>query len=779
MKEFKRDRKEYHAVGKCIPKKDSDQLLLGKAVFMDDIIPKDCLIVKLLRSPHAHAIIEEINTAAAMKVPGIVAVYTWKDVPQRRFSIAGQTFPEPSPYDRLILDQRVRSVGDAVAIVAGETEKAVDKALRVIKVKYQVLEPVLDFRKALDNPVLVHPEDNWMSHGNTGDVKRNLLHHEEDAHGDVEAVLADCEEVIEHSWRIKAAQQGYMETIRAYCEIDRYGRLHCISSTQIVFHIRRILANALGISKSMVRAEKPRIGGGFGAKQTAVCEVYPAFVTWMTKRPSKIIYSRRECQTIASPRHEMEVTVRLGAMKDGRIRAIDLYTLSNTGAYGEHGTTTVGLSGHKAIPLYTGGCEATRFSCDVVYTNVQAAGAYRGYGATQGIFALESAVNELAEKLKIDPVELRMKNIVREGMFMPAYFGETANACALDRCITHCADHFHWKEKYPVRDMGNGKVRTAGMAIAMQGSCISNVDVGSCTLKLSDDGTYNMLIGAADMGTGCDTILAQMAAEVLDCEPDQIVVFGADTDASPYDSGSYASSTTYVTGMATQNAAMELRENMMKIGAELLGCTLDEVEFDGEKVYLVDGDQSVSLSDIAVKSQVNNRIPVDVTATYSSPVSPPPYMVGMAEIELDKETGSVKILDYDAVVDCGIPVNPNLARVQTEGGIGQGIGMALYENVTYNANGKITEGDFMQYKIPTRQDVGNIHVEFETSYEPSGPFGVKSIGEIVINTPAPALAHAIYRATGVWHRTVPFTPEKILMGMLDPDWKETDHRVKD
>ena len=327
--------------------------------------------------------------------------------------------------------------------------------------------------------------------------------------------------------------------------------------------------------------------------------------------------------------------------------------------------------------------------------------------------------------------------------------------------------------------MGNGKVRTAGMAIAMQGSCISNVDVGSCTLKLSDDGTYNMLIGAADMGTGCDTILAQMAAEVLDCEPDQIVVFGADTDASPYDSGSYASSTTYVTGMATQNAAMELRENMMKIGAELLGCTLDEVEFDGEKVYLVDGDQSVSLADIAVKSQVNNRIPVDVTATYSSPVSPPPYMVGMAEIELDKETGSVKILDYDAVVDCGIPVNPNLARVQTEGGIGQGIGMALYENVTYNANGKITEGDFMQYKIPTRQDVGNIHVEFETSYEPSGPFGVKSIGEIVINTPAPALAHAIYRATGVWHRTVPFTPEKILMGMLDPDWKETDHRVKD
>ena len=396
----------------------------------------------------------------------MVAVYTWEDVPKKRFSIAGQTFPEPSPYDRLILDRHVRSVGDAVAIVVGESEKAVDKALNMIKVKYTVLEPVLDFRKSLDNKVLVHPEDDWSSSIDTGDVKRNLIHHEEDEHGNVEKILSECDEIIEHTYRIKAAQQAYMETCRAYCEIDRYGRLHCISSTQIVFHLRRILANALDIPKSMVRAEKPRIGGGFGAKQTAVCEVYPAFVTWKTKRPSKIIYSRKECQTIASPRHEMEVTVRLGAMKDGHIRAIDLYTLSNGGAYGEHSTTTVGLSGHKSLPLYTGGCEATRFSCDVVYTNVQAAGAYRGYGATQGIFALESTVNELAEKLHIDPVELRLKNIVREGMFMPAYFGETANACALDRCIMHCADNFHWAEKYPVRDMGNGKVRAAGMALA-------------------------------------------------------------------------------------------------------------------------------------------------------------------------------------------------------------------------------------------------------------------------------------------------------------------------
>ena len=767
MSEFKRDRKDYHMVGKCVPKKDSNQLLLGKPVFMDDIVPQDCLVVKLLRSPHAHALVEEVKTVAAAKVPGIEAIYTWKDVPKERFCIAGQTYPEPSPYDRLILDQRVRCVGDPVAIVAGENEKAVDKALRLIKVKYQVLEPVLDFRKALDNEVLVHPEENWKSYGNTGDVKRNLLHHEEDAHGDVEQILSECDEVIEHSWRIKAAQQGYMETIRAYCEIDRYGRLHCISSTQIVFHVRRIIANALGIPKSMVRAEKPRIGGGFGAKQTAVCEVYPAFVTWMTKKPCKLIYSRKECQTIASPRHEMEVTVRLGAMKDGHIRAIDLYTLSNTGAYGEHGTTTVGLSGHKALPLYTGGCEATRFSCDVVYTNVQAAGAYRGYGATQGIYALETTVNELAEQLGIDPTRIRDINMVKEGMIMPAYYNEPANACALDRCMEHCKKMFNWDEKYLVRDMGNGKVRAAGVGMAMQGSCISNLDVGSATLKLNEDGGYNLLIGAADMGTGCDTILAQMAAECMDCSVDDIAVFGADTDASPYDSGSYASSTTYITGKAVEKACADLKKKICEIAAQMMNCEKEDVAFESSRVRCISTGQTVSLSEIAYKTQLASNSNAEATASHFSPVSPPPYMVGMAEIELDKLTGEVKVLDFMAVVDCGIPINPALARIQAEGGIVQGIGHTLMENVTYDKSGRPIESTFMQYKIPTRLDMGKLKVEFEHSYEPTGPFGAKSIGEIVINTPAPAIAHAIYRATGVWHRELPITPEQIAMSIVE------------
>ena len=760
------EHKKYNAINQPVRKKDSMQLLLGKPVYVEDIVPKDALALKLLRSPHANAIVEEINVSVAKKVPGVVDIYTWEDVPKQRFAIAGQTYPEPSPYDRLILDRHVRFAGDVVAIIAAENEKAALKAMKLIKVKYKILEPVLDFHQAKDNEILVHPEEDWLAQVPVGgDAKRNLVASEISGDGDVDVVLADCDEVLEHAYHMRSFNQAMMETFRTYTELDRYGRLHVISSTQIVFHVRRILSQALGIPKSKIRVEKPRIGGGFGAKQTAVSEVYPAFVTLKTGRPAQLIFTREESQIAGSPRHEMEVRVRLGADKDGHIRGLDLYTLSNSGAYGEHGPTTVGLSGHKSIPLYTGGLEAFRFGYDVVYTNTMAAGAYRGYGATQGIFALETSVNELAEKLGIDPTIIREKNMLREGMKMPAYYGETANACALDKCMARCKELFHWDEKYPVRDMENGKVRAAGVAMAMQGSCISNVDVGSATVKLADDGTFNLIIGAADMGTGCDTILAQMVAECMDCSVDDVAVFGADTDASPYDSGSYASSTTYITGKAVEMACAKLKTQLCGIAAGMLGCSTEEVVFENGRVKQINTEKSVSLAEISVKDQVNNDIAAVATASHSSPVSPPPYMVGMVEIELDKDTGEVKILDYVAVVDCGITINPALARIQTEGGIVQGIGHTLFENITYDRNGRPIESSFLQYKVPTRLDMGHLRVEFENSYEPTGPFGAKSIGEIVINTPAPAIAHAIYRATGVWHRELPITPEKILMSM--------------
>ena len=753
-------------VNKPVPKTDAMSLVTGKPVYTDDLAPSDCLIVKLLRSPHANAWVEEIKTDAAKKIEGIACVLTYEDVSHKRFTLAGQTAPEISPWDRYIIDKHVRFVGDPVAIVAGETEEAVDKALKRIKVKYRVEEVSLDIHTAKDNPILVHPQDDWyMPIPAGGDNKRNLCSSNVEEVGDVDAMLEKCAYTVDQVYHTKANQQTMMETFRTYCYMDHFQRLTVVSSTQIPFHIRRIVGNALNIPSSKVRVIKPRIGGGFGAKQSSVSEVFPALVTWVTGRPSKIIFSRKESMIASSPRHEMEVHIRMGADENGIVKAIDLYTLSNTGAYGEHGPTTVGLSGHKSIALYRH-TEAYRFAYDVVYTNMQAAGAYRGYGATQGIFAVESAADELAHKMGMDPVKFRELNMPMEGEALPGYPDVPINgSCTMDKCLARAKEMIGWDEKYPFRDMGNGKVRGVGIAMAMQGSSIAGIDVGGADIKLNEDGSYTLALGCSDMGTGCDTILAQMAADCLDTDMKNIVVFSVDTDISPYDSGSYASSTTYATGNAVIQACGELRKRIHAFGAQMLGVSAEDSDFDGEKVRTEDG-KEVTLQQIAGKATCGVCSELQVVKEYSSPISPPPFMVGAAEVEVDKETGQIDVIDYVGVIDCGTPINPNLARVQAEGGIGQGIGMVLYEDVQYTDKGKIRNNSFMQYKIPNRMDIPKVRIEFESSYEKTGPFGAKSIGELVIDTPCPAIANAVYNATGVRVRELPITPEKVAMGIL-------------
>ena len=756
-------------VNKPVPKTDAMSLVTGKPVYTDDLSPSDCLIVMILRIPHANAWVEEIKTDAAKKIEGIACVLTYEDVSHKRFTLAGQTAPEISPWDRYIIDKHVRFVGDPVAIVAGETEEAVDKALKRIKVKYRVEEAVLDIHTAKDNPILVHPEDDWyMPIPAGGDNKRNLCSSNVEEVGDVDAMLEKCAYTVDQVYHTKANQQTMMETFRTYCYMDHFQRLTVVSSTQIPFHIRRIVGNALNIPSSKVRVIKPRIGGGFGAKQSSVSEVFPALVTWVTGRPSKIVFSRKESMIASSPRHEMEVHIRMGADENGIVKAIDLYTLSNTGAYGEHGPTTVGLSGHKSIALYRH-TEAYRFAYDVVYTNMQAAGAYRGYGATQGIFAVESAADELAHKMGMDPVKFRELNMPMEGEALPGYPDVPINgSCTMDKCLARAKEMIGWDEKYPFRDMGNGKVRGVGIAMAMQGSSIAGIDVGGADIKLNEDGSYTLALGCSDMGTGCDTILAQMAADCLDTDMKNIVVFSVDTDISPYDSGSYASSTTYATGNAVIQACGELRKRIHAFGAQMLGVSAEDSDFDGEKVRTEDG-KEVTLQQIAGKATCGVCSELQVVKEYSSPISPPPFMVGAAEVEIDKETGQIDVVDYVGVIDCGTPINPNLARVQAEGGIGQGIGMVLYEDIQYTDKGKIRNNSFMQYKIPNRMDIPKVRIEFESSYEKTGPFGAKSIGELVIDTPCPAIANAVYNATGVRVRELPITPEKVAMGILEQE----------
>lgn len=756
-----------NSVGKGVIKKDAMALVTGQPVYCDDLAPKDCLIVKLLRSPHAYAKIKSIDTSIAKRIPGIEAVYTYEDVPTSRFTLAGQSYPEPSPYDRRILENVVRYVGDEVAIVAGANEDCVDRALKAIKVDYEVLEPLLDFEKSIDNAIVIHEEDDYKCLCEIGnDVKRNIVSSGESVVGDVDAVLKECDVVLERDYHTKANAQAMMETMRSYCYIDTYGRLNCVSSTQIPFHVRRILSNALEIPKSKINVIKPRIGGGFGAKQTACCEIFTAFVTWKLKKPSKIVYTREETFAASNSRHEMKMHVRIGATKDGTIEAIDLYTLSNQGAYGEHGPTTIGLAGHKSLPLYNH-VKASRFTYDVVYTNTMRAGAYRGYGATQGQFAVESIINELADELNMDPCEIRFKNMTRENEVLSQYYNEELNACALDRCLEKAMEMIDYKNKPLRRDMGDF-VRGLGASLSMQGSGISGLDVGSVEIKLQDDGFYTLSIGATDMGTGCDTILAQMVAECMDCDVDQVVTSSLDTDHAPYDTGSYASSTTYVTGMAVVKACEKLRNSTLEAAAGFFNVDKEDIEFDGKKINTLDHAHEMSLAEFA-DTCFNGGIAKALIASDShmSPTSPPPFMVGIAEVDVDKLTGEIKVHDYVSVVDCGTVINPNLARVQAEGGIVQGIGMALSEDITYSNEGKMRNRNFLQYKLPTRVDVPSVRVEFESSYEDNGPFGAKSIGEVVINTPTSAIASAIKHATGVQVRTLPITAEKVLLGKED------------
>lgn len=771
---------ELACVSHAVVKKDARGLLQGRAVYTNDLAPRDSYIVSLLRSPHAHARIRSIDTHKAERIDGIVAIYTYEDVPHERFTLAGQSFREMSPYDTLILDRTVRYIGDEVAIVVGTDERAIAAAKRLIKVDYEVLPAVTDFTQALDNPVVVHDEDDIRAYIPMGeDFSRNLICHEVSEVGDLDSAFAASDVIIEHDYETQAAQQSMMEPFSCYAYTDAQDRVCVVSSTQVPFHIRRQVATALQIPQSRVRVTKPRVGGGFGAKQTGCNEIYAAFAAFKLGHPCKCIYTREETMACANTRHKMRMHVRLGAKSDGTIMAIDLDVLSDAGAYGYHAPTTVGLAGHKSLPIYNH-ARASRFSYDVVYTNTTPGGAFRGYGATQGQFAVESAVNELADKLGIDPCELRLANIVHEGETCPQYYNEVLRSCRLDDCIVRAKEMIGWDDKPLARDLGD-RVRALGVALTMQGSGISNVDIGSIDIRLEDDGFFVLNLGATDVGTGCDTIMAQFAAEVLGCSPTQIVVNGVDTDTSPYDCGAYASSGTYVTGMAAVSAATKLREKICEQAAKFMDVAPEQVIVADGRVFVDDGadDDVVTVGQIAsgkvremtLGELANRCIGIGLQPGYlsahasnSQPVSPPPFMCGIAEVDVDKATGEVTVVDYVAAVDCGTVANANLARVQAEGGIVQGIGMALTEDVQVASDGFLRTRNLMQYKIPSRLDVPDIRIDFCPSYEPTGPFGAKSIGEVVINTPLGAIASAVAHATGNYVRTLPITPEKALFG---------------
>ena len=745
-------------------------IMKGRKAFTDDFSEKDTLIIKVLRSPYAYARIVSVDDEKAKKLEGVEMILTHKDFKRIPFTRAGQGYPEPSPHDKFVLDEYVRYVGDEVLAVVGRNDEVCKKALDLIKVEYEVLDAVLDFEKAKDNPIIIHPEKEIHEMFDIGfKPERNIAASYGMEIGDVKKSLEESDYVIKETFYTQAQAHVMLEPHTVNARMDYQNRLVLYSSTQTPFHIRRIISQGLEIPLSKIRVIKPRVGGGFGGKQAIHGEMLVAYVTYKTGKPAKMVYTRKEVFESSYSRHPMRVDLALGADKDGNLKAIDCEVLSDTGAYGEHALTVFMVTGSKVLPLYNK-VDSVRFAGDIVYTNHTPAGAYRGYGAIQGNFALESAIDILCEKMGMDPILFRQKNMMKEKETSPIFeiMGEgTAGTamimetCKLDECVKKGIELIGWKDKYP-RIETKDKIRSVGMAIAMQGSGIPYIDMGSATIKLNDDGFYNLMVGATEIGQGSDTVLTQIAAEELMTDVDKVVIYSSDTDLTPFDVGAYASSTTYVSGNAVYKAAKELKEKMIVEAARILEAKFEDIDFDGKIFINTSNNKVLSLVDMSNQiTYSHEQKQLQITASYVGHKSPPPFMAGFIEIEVDKETYEIDILHYVSVVDCGTTINPMLAKGQVDGAIVQGLGMAHFEDVVYTSKGKLVSSDLLNYKIPTRLDIKKLTTVFVDSYEESGPFGAKSVGEIGIDTPPAALANAVNNALGVRIKSLPITSEKI------------------
>lgn len=762
-------------IGKSVEKIDALALATGQPLFTDDMEIKNALQIKSLYSPYAHAIIEDIEEEEALKIPGVKLILSYKNTPQYLHTTAGQGWPEPSPYDTCMFNRKVRYVGDRVLAVAAETEEIATEALKHIKVNYKILPAVFDPEEAMkEGAPVIHDEE-----GISGvyDARRNLVAHIEVKTGDIEKGFRESDVVVEDTFETHYAQHCPIEPHVTITYLDEYGRLVIRTSTQVPFHVRRIVSQVTGIPLKDIRVIKPRIGGGFGVKQEIILEEICAYTTYLTGRPARYLYSREEEFISSRTRHPMKIKVKIGAKKDGTFNAIKMYALSNTGAYGTHGLTVASNTGSKTLPLYNK-AENVEFIADVVYTNLPVAGAYRGYGATQGYAALEQVVDEVAEKLGISPIEIRKKNHIRSGETSPIFraLGEGREGVtqyiqseSLDKLIEAGAKEISWSENRRKKTGKQSKVRGIGMAMLMQGSGIPAVDMGAATIKLNEDGSFNILYGGTDIGTGLDTVVAQIVGETLDTSPDKVIVYAADTDITPFDKGAYASSGTFVSGGAVYNAALKLREQVFEYAREKFN------EFDTKEFLIEDGEviskrsgRRISLSEIAYETfYVRKHQQLMATASFISQSSPPPFAVHFVEIEVDTETGQITPIKYVAAVDCGIPINPELVKGQIIGAIVNGIGYALTEEFEFGKSGKMVNPNFLYYRIPSSRDIPEIVPIIIETYEPTGAYGAKSVAEVNINGPIPAIGNALYNATGIRIHKTPYTPEKVLKALKD------------
>ncbi len=756
-----------NVVGKPEVKVDAKKLAMGRPVFTDDFRVDGMLYGALLTSPHAHARIRQIDASRARALPGVHAVLTYQDIPRIKYASGGQSYPQPLPYDQVSLDNKVRHVGDRVAIVAAETLEIAEQALGLIEVDYEILPVIVDPEQAMQaGAPVIHDETDTAG---IYDVRRNIVQHIEAEVGDVKKAFAEADHIFEGEYRTPMQQHAHLEPHVCITYMDEDDRLVIRTSTQVPFHARRIVAPLIGLPIKKIRVIKPRIGGGFGNKQEILLEDLCAHLTIATKRPVRMEYTRTQEFISSRRRHSNIVRYKVGVQGD-EVTAASLYLIGDTGAYGSHALTVNMVGGFKGLTLYNP--PNARFVSDVVYTNTIPAGAFRGYGAMQCQYGIEVLMEEIAAKLGLDVVEFKRKNWLKVGepMYLSKSLGEgregveqSMNTSGLEQCVNIGlqATDFHAKRQSH-RGQGGRYRRGIGMAVVMHGSGIANLDMGAATLKMNDDGSFNLLVGATDLGTGSDTILGQMAAEVLGVPLEDIIVYSSDTDFTPFDTGAYASSTTYVSGGAVRKAALLIKEQILEHAAQMLDLSNSNGLYLDKRRVLAPGGRSVTLTEVGLSSlhQLNQH-QIMATASHVSPISPPPTAAQFAEIVVDTETGNIETERLLMVVDCGRVINPLTAAGQVEGGMSQALGFALTEEMLFDRDGQPLNPNFATYHIPRAMNMPATDVIFVQTDEPSGPFGAKSVSEISIDGVAPAVASAIHDAAGVWMRELPYTPERV------------------
>ncbi len=754
-------------VGKKTRRVDGLSLAKGKAVFADDMPKKDYLYAKILHSPIAHGKIVSIDKSKALALDGIEIILTHEDFTPHYFTTAGQGYPEPSPRDTSMFNKTMRFVGDRVAVVAGESLEVVEEALALIDVEYEELPTIFDMGDSIDNDTVIHPGKDGFSF--LHDASRNIAANISEELGDVQKGFNDSDYVFEGTYFTPYAQQCSIEPHITLTWLDENDRLIIRTATQVPYHVRRVVAEILDIPVGKIRVIKPRIGGGFGGKQEILNEEVCSAVTLNTGKPCRLEYTREEEFYAARSRHPQKVTYKIGLNKDLMMQSIDMEILQNCGGYGPHALTVMSVSASKTLALYR--APNVRIQANAVYTNLPPAGAYRGYGAPQGYFALESLMDEIAEQLNVDPIELRKKNYFREGedVSIAKVLGEgregfpvILQSNGIDACIDRGRELIDWDTLKNEKKSGIFR-RGVGMATVAQASGIAGIDMGSVFIKMNEDGSFNLNMGATDLGTGSDTALAQIAAEVLDVPVDKMIVISSDTDTTPFDTGAYASSTTYVTGAAVKKAAEDVLSQILEQGKKLL--EVDEATIENNQVVSTDG-QSISYQDICTKSfYTDHQTQIQAVASKVSYDSPPPYNATFADVIVDTETGFVKVNKIVSITDSGQIINPQMSEGQAEGAIPQSLGMTLTEHMIFDDKGRPINTDFENYHIYTSIDMPEIIAEFVHTDEPTGPYGAKAVAEIPINGPAPAVANAIYNACGVRIRECPITPEKVLNGI--------------